>query len=261
LCVGIGTNITMQCIIAPDPAGAKAPLPSGCIIWQFRAFDNFGRWGGWYNLGYGSPPNVYTHAQQSGGVFGIRALFFGDPDISPIYRRKNNEIFPLGSTETEITAPPDAWWRTGQPNAVGVCDTQFQIVLRNVSRGFLGSTDYANASTLPRLYGCPPSPAGVPKCNMFIAHRARSINNNSVPLISRGPFKRSNPPLAEEWSRANFSPLAAWRDSSNLQPGCVVTGGGHMGITDYDGRRINAGTYNVNKGYRVEGGFLKRYMP
>ena len=244
LCVGIGTNITMRCQIAPDPSTAKAPLPPGEPVWQFRALNKQGEWEGWYNLGSGSTPYVYTHAQPFGGVFGIRALFFDSETISPIYRRKYNEPY---ATLT-ATPAPNAWWYKDKPNAVGVCDTPFQIALRNVSRGFLGSTSYALNAITPAQFGCPARHGKTWKCNLFVAHRCLSIDAHSIPLIKRRWWSAANPPLAAEWA-SGIPALSAWVEPPNLQPGCVVSTGAHMGITDYDGRGINAGSEYVHKAY------------
>jgi len=248
LCVEVGTDITMRCDIKPNPESAKVPLPHSALQWQFREKNFQGEWNGWFNVGQGAKPTQHTYASEQGGVFGIRALFFGEDFISPKYRRNQDE--PYGTTVKKPNLSINAWWRKGQPNAVGVCDTKFQVLLRKAARAQLGSTFYSDNNILPARYGCLPYPAGIAKCNIFVAHMCRSIDINSVQLFTRILLSglKDHPPTSKEWYNGSLVRFE-WPVAKNLQPGCVISTGSHMGITDYDGEGINAGAMEIHKAY------------
>ena len=250
LCVKVGNDITMRCEITPDMQTAFGKLSPDCVMWQFRTFNNSELWGEWKDIGKGETPESYTYTTEKSGVFGVRPLFVGNPVLSPIYRRKYDEPFPVGTRPSISDSSLNAWWRKGMPDAVGVCETQFQVDLRNAARAHLGSTEYALYAFVSSKFGVSRIRPMAPKCNIFIAHLCRSIDINSVPVWERGNYPSLNlPPVAKEWAKLDNEKLTAWTPPPNLQPGCVVSYKNHMGITDYDGYVLNAGLANVNKGF------------
>ncbi|MCL1919716.1 MAG: hypothetical protein FWG50_01355 [Kiritimatiellaeota bacterium] len=270
VCVLKYTPITMRCVIDPNPILAYAPVPfTSMPAWQFRAKGFDGGWGAWYNIpaGYGS--TVCTYAPPDGGVFGIRVYFCGADHISPVYRRKKDDLSGTLSATPSLTSP-NAWWRKGQPNAVGVCDTQFQVDLRNAARPHIGSTAFARASLLPEANGLRAYGAGVDKCTLFVAHMCRSLDRDSVPRVPRRSRTEGrewlfviNPPWASEWHSGSFA-LRRWPLAPTLQPGLVISTGHHVGITDYDGEGINAGSEKVHKAYNFfqhSESVYRRYEP
>ena len=252
-CVLAGTPITMRCTLAPDVYLAHAYLPDYTVAWQFRQKNFQGGWDEWEDIGTAYVSMPHTYAPQKGGVFGIRARFLELDYISPIYRRQKDE--PCCSVPAAPNSEPNAFWRKGQPNAVGVCDTPFQLDLRSAARGMIGDGSYALNKLLEADFDMRPYQSGIWKCNIFVAHMCRLVDMDSVPLIERRFFnplkkpmfrKEFHPPLASEWF-SGFSTL--WSISDNLQPGLVITTGEHMGITDYDGVGIGAGGEIVHKAY------------
>ena len=254
VCVLIYTPVTMRCQITPDPSTAKVPMPPNERMWQYRARNFQGNWEGWVNMGAGATPTEYTYEWEQGGVYGIRLFFFGEDKISPIYRRKVDE--PFATTDRRPDSRTELWWRAGQPQAVGVCDTKFQVAVRNAARSYLGSTMYADNNVVPPQYGLPSYPGkniktnlGTAKCNIFVAHMCMSIDLYSIPVLVRITLGGliNSPPKASEWKAGTY--VLDWPSSPNLQPGCVISNGRHMGITDYDGDGINAGGMQIHKAY------------
>jgi len=65
-------------------------------------------------------------------------------------------------------------------------------------------------------------------------------------------------------SAGTIPELFAWNPVTKLQPGLVISTGGHMGITDYDGEGINAGSKIVHKAFNFfgsSGSTYRRYEP
>ena len=141
-------------------------------------------------------------------------------------------------------------WRKGDRKAIGVCDEQWQIDLRNCAKSYLGSADYAFEAELEGEYGFASVPDDAWKCNYFVAYL---IRESGLPLsVQRQRYWRGYPPVANDW--ANGETIANWEFLGRLyvQPGYVVghpasPGSGHVGIVDFDGEAIAAGAEIVNR--------------
>lgn len=79
-------------------------------------------------------------------------------------------------------------------------------------------------------------------------------------MIKRGtPFLSSyySPPVVNEWEKAGFSiaektgRYCVCLKNSPPEPGLAITAERHMGILDYDGYWINAGSYFVHKRIKI----------
>ena len=137
--------------------------------------------------------------------------------------------------------------------SLGVVSHEWQKSLRDCAHGFLGSTAYLNLEALPAQYGFPAYPAGdlIFKCNIFVAHR---IVQAGLPCPRTRGWFNSYPPLANDW--AGPAPrIGDWvllAPGEYPEPGYVVAepdvdSSGHVGIFDFDGFGISAGTSNVNR--------------
>ena len=141
-------------------------------------------------------------------------------------------------------------------------------------------TLYSYQGTVPAAHGFPEYGTNTFKCNIFVAHRATQAGA-VVPKINGLLY--DYPPLANEWAGTEDTnpywpglqtTIEGWPLLATPfypQPGMIVAhpnaeSSGHVGITDYDGRGIGAGSSfgTVNKMYMdfLDGtsGF-RRYEP
>ena len=140
----------------------------------------------------------------------------------------------------------------------GVVSEVWQKSVRDCAKSYLADRAYARNAELSARYGFSSLPSPTWKCNMFVAHRLRECGF-TVPEMHR--YRGSPlPPLANEW--AGGAEISGWihtASSEYVQPGWVVvhpsvSGSGHIGIVDFDGAGIAAGTFIVNRAYD---GFIK----
>jgi len=218
------------------------------VTWQYCQMKNDGTYTGWVSFANGTGTRFAT-VMPDGGIYKIRANFSGS---SFEYVWKNDEPTDIGSR------------KEGQPNHIGVCDTQTQINIRNSALSQFGSTKYAYAVRLPGEYGFPAFTNNTWKCNAFVAHRCTAIGA-TVPKINGptvlGVLIPRGPPRANQWAGAQttvhdgtFSTeILGWPllpINTFPQPGFVIARSadtGHCGIIDYDGAWISAGSDNVNR--------------
>jgi hypothetical protein len=254
LLVLAGTAIVLR---TTDLDWNVSQLPDANVIWKVRSMitptaitDDVkinGAYSDWTQVGTG---NQYSWTPSGGGVFEIEAVAFG---TTIVFTRKHAAAF---------ADPTSHACDAGKPQAVGVCDSQWQIDLRNEAAGWLGATNY----DFNQAY--PPFGKETYKCNLFVAHRIRHAGL-TVPWLNGSIWRPAHPypPTANQWGGADPTVLADiggpslvpsyviqhWSSPSSApQPGLIAShphhgGSGHVGVVDYDGWPIGAGTNTVNK--------------
>ena len=191
---------------------------------------------------YGGASAVLT--QTEGGVYQIRAL------ASVAAGGMDERFYVWDADENEATGLKKA----GDLKAIGVCDEQWQINLRNCAKAYLGSTGYAKSATVSAQYGFSTLAKGGWKCNAFVAH---SIVRAGLTVPHNSHWLKVYPPVANDW--ANGGGISGWIFLGRAiypQPGYVVghpaaVGSGHCGILDFDDNAIAAGEHNVNRRYKL----------
>ena len=175
--------------------------------------------------------------------------------------------------------------RKGAPDYFGVVDSDWQLEVLDRVVSNLGSTYYAQRPAC-EIYAGTFAQINLPKCNIFVYHKCNDAGA-VVPLVRDDlPFHlNSLPPNAIDWNGYvidNFENECQIDQSGNLviirdipgwtsvsrstmpQPGWVVararayttnfyeakppwTYGSHVGVMDYDGSWVAAGSATVNK--------------
>ena len=238
LVVLTNTPVAMHLDCAPSGAGSLLST-----MWHVRRLKSDGTFGEWSLVEYTHPGSSTVFTPVVGGIYEVRAF----------------ASVPAGGTDERFYL-----WDADEPSAIGrkkrnnlksfgVCDEQWQIVLRNCAKSYLGSTDYALKTGLSGEYGFSSISKNSWKCNYFVAYR---IRESGLPLsVQRQSLLHSYPPLANDW--ANGAAIANWEFLGRMlyvQPGYIAghpasIGSGHVGIVDFDGEAIAAGEKNVNRRY------------
>jgi hypothetical protein len=216
------------------------------ITWQYRQLKSDGTYTGWTDFGSNGTGTKFQHTTTESGIFQIKVTVQNAREHFHV-RRKSD---PHTSGDHEL--------KKGDPDSIGVADTQIQIDIVAAARTDLGSTAYA-VNVANGFFE-----EGTNKCNLFVAEKAQAAGA-TVPFINFEILPlppHSLPPVANQW--AGIAPdakhpaytIANWdllSDSAFPQPGLIVASGsetwspGHAGIVDYDGRWISAGPANVNR--------------
>ncbi|MCL2104770.1 MAG: hypothetical protein FWH21_06925, partial [Kiritimatiellaeota bacterium] len=235
----------LEFAVAPYYFGAATTMENE-ITWQYSQLKNDGEYTAWVNFPNNVGKGTTFSTTMDGGIYKVRANIFGNAHE---YVWKTDEPTNLGSK------------KKGDPDHIGVCDTQWQVNVRSQALSHLGSTIYAQGVALPARDGFPAVAAGADKCNIFVAHCAHDADA-IVPLING--FRNPSPPTANQWAgvestrypRFLFSDvITGWplfSAGTFPQPGYVAAnpvegGAGHCGIVDYDGLGIAAGQHIVHR--------------
>lgn len=249
-----------------DTLSESFPVPRENIKWYQKQMKWDGTYTGWQDIGAHARGVKFEHTCGGGGIFQVKAELTVGLQVIPV-------IFDRDKDELRTVNGPMGPGRKGQPDAVGVVDTQIQIDVRNEAQLYLGSTAYPNEGYIPASYGFSEYVSNTLKCNIFVAHRACAVGA-TVPAING--YLRSYLPIANQWGGiedcypANPFPndhipttnIFRWgllARSTNPQPGYIVADShpgdaGHCGIIDYDGGGIGAGTSGtVNKNWDFYG--------
>jgi hypothetical protein len=198
------------------------------IQWHWRILQANGIWGNWtaYQNGKG---HTFAAQPATAGIYEVKATVNGRDSF--LKRQKDDPHSPRVKDENDC---------------FGVVDDDWQIVVVNQARSSLGSEAYATAAANP------PFGAQDPKCNLFVAHKATD-GGATVPWINGYPLRR-RPPTANQWQGTDPKPIPNWTllpEQTYPQPGFIVArlglNHGHVGILDYDGAWISAGSINVNR--------------
>ena len=245
-------------------SAAAYPIPDSVVRWIQQPLHTNGNIGEEVELGTGWN---YTLPVAEPGIWKVLAritLPNGNTTDIPFIRFKD-ALYGFDSA-----GDFNPVLRAGRTHFYGIASHYLQLKVLDDARAHLGSTAYAKKLQMDTVPDHPDNPAntGSPKCNIFVFHQLYKQLETRVPYYYR-------------WSRSKFSWVVAapaarqdWWDSppenvpilnfvwtqrwvtSRPEPGDVVSspsGGpvgsnsGHMGILDYDGSWINAGTNHVNR--------------
>ena len=236
LAVLAGTSVGLRADLTPVGAGSLVETE-----WLLARRKSDSSYHDWTSVAGGVPGGLYSHAFQQPGVFAIRAdVSCGNETNTVFYQRG-----AIGPYDYEQIEPQDH---------IGVASTQAQLDLRNFAVEQLGRTDFALAANLPSMNGFSAVSSGKWKCNAFVAYCAISAGQ-TVPGIRGTPPFSAYPPLANDW--ATGSPIPGWvflGTGVDPEPGWICghpSSGphGHVGIVDYDGYCVAAGTHEVDRRY------------
>ena len=236
LAVLAGTSVGLHAGITPVGAGSLVETE-----WLLARRKSDGSYHDWTTVASGVPAGLYFHDFQAPGVFAIRA------DVS-CGHQTNTVYYQRGATG------PYDYDKIEPQDHIGVASTRAQLELREFAVDQLGRTDFALAADLPSMNDFSAVSSGKWKCNAFVAYCAISVGQ-AVPAIRGTPPFSAYPPLANDW--ATGSPISGWvflGTGSDPEPGWICghpSSGphGHVGIVDYDGYCIAAGTHEVNRRY------------
>lgn len=230
-----GTQVGMQLNISPS--GVVNLLSSD---WRLARRMSNGGYHDWTTVASAVSGQSWTYGFPNPGIYRIAA------DVS----------LPGGATRAALYlrngVGPHDFRRIESWNHVGVASSQDQLNLREFAVGRLGTTQFAQDSALPAQNGFSSVPAGVPRCNAFVAFCAMSVRQNVPSTHGHPPFS-SYPPLANDWAMGSDIPGWTFLGTGiDPEPGWICghpepDGIGHAGIVDYDGYGIAAGVSEVNR--------------
>jgi hypothetical protein len=251
-----------------DPA--SFPIPANQITWYQRKLEANGSLDAWGQVGTGVR---YEKTNAQAGIYEVKArITSSGSNIEIIFDRNQDALHGANSDGVF-----NEHLRAGKPDYYGVSSSDGQIRLRNSAKSWLGSIVYARTThiDIDPVWPNNPDLTGAPKCNIFVFHRCNESNNLAtwIPGFQRLdilPFPRYvlvAPMAREDWwdqPEENIDlDVHNWTQqgiSQTPEPGQVASspGGGpgasgHVGILDYDGTWINAGTRHVNKSVHLTG--------
>lgn len=156
----------------------------------------------------------------------------------------------------------------GSPDFIGVVENKNQITLVENAHALIGSARYSKANKITVKNVAPPyilpsqNFEGQPKCNIFVYEQAGASNMHVAARIHKPVLGQPYyiAPLVADWKNSTCkisSHNGQWihlDTSKTPQPGFIVTAKRHMGIIDYDGTWMNAGTYMVHKRIQLQDG-------
>ena len=221
-------------------------LPEGAanfmnVDWCTRRLRHDGTYTEWTLAAPGQVNASESIEVSEGGVYQVKAI--------ARLQEATEEVYFLRSVDEDEAV---GYYSAGDRDSFGVVDYNWQKLLRDSARQYLGQTSYAKSSfvssddrfTFVQFFKW--------KCNIFVAHRAREVGLD-VPIqhIVSG---RSYPPSANDWAGGTVVGWDVVPENDYPQPGYIIahpnpSGSGHCGIVDYDGEGIAAGTSTVNRRY------------
>ncbi len=259
---------TIELALSEDYFDREDDLES-VVSWQYRQLKGDGSYTTWTAFGSHGTGSKMEQTVSTGGIYQIKAIFNGGAEF--LYTRKSDS---LGATDSSGTFNPIL--REGQPDFIGVVSNQWQINVRDEALSSLGSTTWARAANISGAtigYGTDATFTWfgpVWKCNIFVFMKANDAGATVPTRVWRDyhvgipPYTdRDIPPTAEEWNESSSSTTSwTWLSNSSMpEPGYVVSRQRfsglpaeytHVGILDYDGTWINAGSANVNKSIHLQ---------
>ena len=237
------------------PASAF-PLPASTVKWKIRPLKQNGTTADWADVpGEGLELDFTTNTS---GIFQAKAVVTvsgGEPLEFPLIR-KSDVPAPHGTNSNDVY---NESLRAGKPDYFGVTDTELQIMILASAHNWLGRTDYSFASNRGMDGEADWTWRNQPKCNLFVFDRCSNVG---AVLPTFSTWTSTYPPVAkDDWFNEpakNVNMIGSgWHQKSYSempQPGWIVSSGGgggvghgHVGVLDYDGTWISAGTKNVNK--------------
>lgn len=237
---------TVEFAIHPDFFGKDAdPQIDDFITWEYNKVNGQGSLNGW------TPCQDTTGATASytfehGGIYQIRA-------------KVGKEYFMYERRKTEAFCYENRHLYTGAPDYVGVTEFVYGITVPRQAFTCMGSEKYAKAAEFNDDIGYGVFPnlrdyEGKWKCNIFVFIQANS-QSAVVPVVTRNLVERI-PPVVDLWKdpihdMSSDKGTWCWFEPNGVegepQPGDVLLGNAHCGVSDYDAAWINAGIENVNK--------------
>lgn len=232
------TNTPVVLRLDCEPQGAGNLLST---MWHTRRLKSDDTYEAWDLVGANYSGASLAFTPWNGGIYQVRAL----------------ASVAAGGTDERFYVWEDGdsygLMNVGDNKSIGVCDTQWQINLRNMALSYLGVTDYAYDVELAGAYGFHEVDDESFKCNYFVAYR---IRETGLPCpVQRRRYWRQYPPMANDWATETAIEGWIWLGRQVFpQPGYVIghpnsAGSGHVGIVDFDGAAIAAGTETVNRKY------------
>jgi hypothetical protein len=271
-----GTTLDIRLSNIPQ---AQFPIPQNQIVWYSRQLEQAAPTLGdtntndyftaWTALGSQCTGVECTYTPTTSGIFELKAtLSYSGTSQDIFYVRQCDAT---NATDGKGNYPPGL--KQGALDYFGVYDAPIQLAIRNSAHSALGSTNYAESVslTVPTTAPWPFSsftigstPPRNDKCNAFVFVSANAAGA-TVPLTHTNLLGiHTNPPLAYDWYDSTYT-ISGWTSlgsSAYPQPGFVISrpdarvlpGGpdagkrwAHVGILDYDGYWIQAGSKTVNK--------------
>jgi hypothetical protein len=245
------------------------PLAASTVTWQIRQIKRDGTFTAWTAVpGNGCELDYNT---PTAGIFQAKAIFTPPGgSTAQEYQFKRRRDVPNAANGT---GEVQDLHKLGASDYFGVYDADWQLRVRDCGVANLGST-YYNQNDGCVIYAGESADPGLPKCNIFVYHKCNDAGA-TVPLVRQNGFQLGDPdlpPNAIDWWNDNSGrtdsagrsiitlPIPGWTsvpDNDLPQPGWVVarprlgeapwTYHSHVGIVDYDGSWINAGSLTVNK--------------
>jgi hypothetical protein len=244
------------------------------ILWQKRRLRGGGTLGEWETMEplmnltesqSSEPPDdldsrAFAYLRSDPGIFQFQAVYsFPDGTKIPIpYLRmadgksiQNGDLVP--KTNDKLKA--------GQPDYIGVCRNDLSLKLRNEAVRWLGSKAYNFEGKVSIQGGNPfnPNTKNRNKCNLFVTHLANRMGA-VTPYFYRKLVLPTAPIAKDDWHlnperNVDLDPPGWFFKGSVAEPapGMSVasygtsSSSGHVGLLDYDGSWISAGSKKVNK--------------
>jgi len=228
-----------------------------------------GTWTDWQDMGVHARGVKFDHPTQFGGIFQLKAVIVGRHEDAILYLRKKNET-KTGPDDVEVKYGDG---KIGEPDAFGVVDDPVQVSILSNAVAALGDITYAATATV-EAHGKFQEVGPDSHCNVFVSHKADDAGA-IVPLFN-GYLPPYDPPTANQWSGTEITVLTGLEgqefnvsiprwilhpQSEYPQPGFLIAhpsakphssgfvrAAGHVGIIDYDGIPIAAGSKLVHKG-------------
>ena len=234
------TNTPIALQLDCEPAGADGLLST---MWHVRRLKSDGTYGEWTLSDYAHLGASTVFTPIEGGIYEVRTL-------ASVAAGGTDERFYVWDADENSSI---GIRRKGDRKAIGVCDEQWQIDLRNCAKAYLGSTVYRESGDVPAQYGFSGIDSPNPKCNLFVAHRIVEAGMQ-CPVQHTGRLgMRAFPPLANDWQSDSVS-IERWARvpaTACPQPGFVASlpgqPHGHCGILDFDGLGVSAQNYHVTR--------------
>ncbi len=236
----VGSTIRFQIDASPNLGGSE--LGNGCTFYESRRITQTG-YDPWVPMEGAFVWPYFSHVATNGGIYTAKTML----TIGNMSRESH--LSPL--TNHPYSSQP------GDPvGHFGIASSAHQLLLREAAVSWLGDTDYSLQGLIPSQFGFSGLDPTFWKCSLFVAHTATRIGQ-TVPVLHHGQYWISSyPPSANDW--ATGTPISGWRFLGNgvrPEPGWIVGhpagGHGHVGIVDYDGWAIAAGTSNVNRRFTL----------
>jgi len=241
--------------IALSPSLFDSPnVLKGYLQWEGRHLFLDGSYLDWFEL-TGSTGTSFTRRIDIYGVKQLRVkIKTGLNTTSYCYYVRRNDA--NGGADSSGTYNPI--YKKGELDYIGVCKNSSDLAIAEAARSQIGSEEWGINKTCTIAGGEKVAGAGASKCNIFV-YSCIKLSDFSLPLDDGWP-----PRAHEWWFQSNVISGFKWIDVNKHQvsPGMVVSRykadwvplvervwktSAHVGILDYDGSWINAGSKNVNK--------------